>query len=143
MGAAACFACFACLAFFGGRAGMGPVPGQEIVHLPVPDSVAAGSVGTGPVPDGPCAATGAVGPSANLAVRPGAAPGRPVSRTSPVHLIPSHHRSTVGEPGAGYQPGGCEPDMAARYSACGSSGAAFGTKHRPRSARHGESQQSL
>src|SRR5262245_55840011 len=97
-----------------GRAGVGPVPGQEIVHPPVPEAVAdgpvgAGPVGAGPVADPPWAAAGAVGPSANLAVRAAAPPGWSFSRTSPVHLIPSHHRSTVGEPGAGYQPGGCEP----------------------------------
>lgn len=54
---------------------MGPVPGQAIVHPPVPESVAGGPAGTGPVADDPCVAAGTVGPSAKLAVKACAPPG--------------------------------------------------------------------
>ena len=64
-------------------------------------------------------------------------PAPSASRTSPVHLIPSHHRRAFEEPGTGYQPGGNEPDITARYSRhagrgrlCGEAAARLPSRHR-------------
>lgn len=79
--------------------------GPSAAVLPAAFPAAAGSAGD-------ATGSGSASPAPPTAGPPGEPTGRSASRVSPVHLIPSHHRRTLGEPGSGYQPGDSGPDMA-------------------------------